>query len=401
MKVRLTKQNISDNEMAKALAGIATQEGVSHEVHELLGQLVKADRKTVEDIIPERYMRYIGDRLVSEFNALVRSLIDNMEIWVLSQSDSKKTFLKSLRKAEDELPLLTQAQMDELSALIEYHFRTAIGIGYTVSDAQKKQWAKMGIKDPNVHLDEWIKNAYVAGRLAEILNNDMSYADMMKLAKKLPMSRQDKLVLEMSKQNSAKYIKGYAQKLGGLATDVALDQHKLSINAVIQSYFKGELDREIHPESGFSPDEESVIRKVTSWRELASELRNRFKQTDLVRDWERVAFTEMRYATNLGRLMNIQHEGGGDPEDIEVFYHVLPTACSSCKKLYLNPDGTPKIFKLSEILQNVEDTGGLNVGRKASAIGQPDGWLPNAVVHPNCHCYPVRKIGGYKYAEFQ
>lgn len=401
MKVRLTKQNVSDQELAKALAGIATEEGISHEVHELLGRLVKADHPHGEDVIPERYMRTIGDKLVADFKALLMTLIENMELWVDQQSKASRSVFKSLRKAEEIPPVLTQAQIDELKDLIESHFRAAIGLGYKASDEQQKKWRKMGIKDPDIHLDEWIKKAYVAGRLAELLTNGTSFADMMKLAKKLPLSRTDQLVLEMSRMNSARYIVGYASKLGGLATDVAMDQHKRSINAIIQSFFAGDLDREIHPESGYAPNEESVIRKVTSWKELASELRNRFKQTDLVRDWERVAFTEMRYATNLGRIMNIQHEGGGDPEDIEVFYHVLPTACNSCKKLYLNPDGTPKIFQLSEILANVQETGGMNVGRKASTIGDKDGWLPNASTHPNCHCYPVRKIGGYKYAEFE
>lgn len=401
MKVRLTRQNVSDHELAKSLAGIATQEGVSHEVHELLDRLVKADKAQTEDQIPEKYMRFIADKLSSEFRALLRSLTDAIEIWIDAQGKGRKTLLRSLRKAEDASPFLSQAQIDELRALIESHFRSAIGLGYSVPDDVKKRWQKLGIKDPNIHLDEWIKTAYVAGRLAEVLNNNTSFADMKKLAQKLPLSRSDELVIRMSQQNSARYILGYADKLGGLATDVALDQHKRSINAIIQEYFKGNLERVPDEAYGFTSDEEEVVRKITSWRDLASELRDRFKQTDLVRDWDRVAFTEMRYATNLGRIMNIQHEGGGDPEDIEVFYHVLSTACNSCKKLYLEADRvTPKIFRLSEILANVEETGGMNVGRKASTIGDRDGWLPNASTHPNCHCYPVRKIAGYKYAEF-
>lgn len=402
MKVRLTKRNVSDTEMATALAGIVTEEGIVHEVHELLGRLIKADRnKDGEELIPERYMRYIGDQLLNDFRALLMSLIENVDTWIDYQSQARRSILKSFRKSADVPPVLSQEQIDELKRLIEYTFRSAIGLGYTANEDTLKHWKKIGIKDSNIHIDAWIRHAYVAGRLADLLTNTTSFEDMMQLAKKLPMSRADKLVLEMSKQNSARFITGYAEKLGGLATDVALDQHKKSISAIIQSYFSGDLKREIDPESGFSPNEESVIRDVTSWRQLASELRNRFKQTDLLRDWERVAFTEMRFATNLGRVMNIQHEGGGDPEVIEVFFHVLPTACASCRKLYLNPDGKPKIFKLSEIIDNIADTGGLNVGRKASTIGQADGWVPNAVAHPNCHCYPIRKIGGLEYAEFQ
>lgn len=401
MQIRITKKNINDQELARAIAGIATDEGVGQEVQEILGRLIKADHPQDGEKIPEKYMRYIGDQLISEFKTLLSVLTENVEIWMSDQSRERRSVFKSLSKASDSIPFLSQEQMDELRALIESHFRSAIGLGYTVPEDLKKKWQKMGLKNSNVDLEEWIVRSYVAGRLADALTNSTTYADLNKLIRGHVMSRQDKLIIQLSKQNSARFIVGYGEKLGGLATDVVLDQHKKSINSIIQKYFSGELTREAHSDSGFSPEEESVIRKVSSWRELASELRDRFKQTDLVRDWERVAFTEMRYASNLGRLTNIQHEGGGDAEDVEVFYHVLPTACNSCKKLYLNPDGVPKIFKLSEILHNVAETGGMNVGRKASTIGQADGWLPNAVVHPNCHCYPVRKIGGYEYAEFQ
>jgi hypothetical protein len=397
MQIKLTKQNIDDVELAKALAGIATEEGVGHEVHELLSRMQKSDQKDSGEKIPEKYMRVIGDKLLSEFKALMNAVSDNVEVWINHQGKIEKSFLKSLRKSESVPPVLTQEQIDEMKALIQAHFRSAIGLGYTVSETTLRKWQRMGI-DPkattNESISTWIERAYVAGRLANVLDNNTTFTQFWKLAKDFTMSRQDQLVLEMSKLNSARFIVGYAEKLGGLATDVALDQHKKAINSVIQSYFNETLTTEA--------GESGIIGKVTSWRELASELRNRFRQTDLVRDWERVAFTEMRYATNLGRIMNIQHEGGGDAEDIEVFYHVLPTACNSCKKLYLEADGkTPKIFKLSEILKNVQETGGMNIGLKASDIGGKDGWLPNASTHPNCHCYPVRKIGGYKYAEFQ
>ena len=50
--------------------------------------------------------------------------------------------------------------------------------------------------------------------------------------------------------------------------------------------------------------------------------------------------------------------------------------CSSCRKAYLNSDGTPKIFKLSEIEAN-----GTNIGKK-----QKD-WLPVVgMMHPHCRC---------------
>jgi F0F1-type ATP synthase delta subunit len=399
MQVRITKQNITERELAKALAGIATEENIVHEVHELLDRLVKADHPQSEEKVPEKYIRYICNQLMSDFKSLLIMLTENVDRWIEAQANPKR-FLKSLRKADDTTPLiLTQEQLDELKELIEAHFRSAIGLGFTANETTQKQWQKIGIKTPDIHLEEWIKHAYVAGRLADLLNDNSTFEEMMKLAKKLPLSRMDKLIIQMAQQNAAQFIKGYAEKAGNLATQVALDQQKKAINFIVQQYFAGNLKREPVGDNGFTASELKEAHRVISWRQLASELRNRFKQTDLVRDWERVAFTETRYATNLGRLMNAQIEGGGNPEEIYVYYHVLPTACASCKELYLNRDGTPKRFKLSEILANVLETGGMNVGRKASAIGQKDGWIPNASTHPNCHCYPVRVKEGYTHAD--
>lgn len=50
--------------------------------------------------------------------------------------------------------------------------------------------------------------------------------------------------------------------------------------------------------------------------------------------------------------------------------------CPNCKKAYLNSDGTPKIFKLSELEEN-----GSNIGLK------PVEWKPTlSQLHPHCRC---------------
>lgn len=53
--------------------------------------------------------------------------------------------------------------------------------------------------------------------------------------------------------------------------------------------------------------------------------------------------------------------------------------CSWCNSFYNNPDGTPRIFKVSELQAN-----GTNDGKKKSA------WLPTiGKTHPNCRCMLV------------
>lgn len=392
MRLKVTRQNISDDELTKALAGYIEKEGIEREVFE---GLQKHDHG---EEIPEKYIRTITRKLELSFKSLRMILLRNIDSWFAAQSKvNRKRFLR--KSDETPHPNLSQHQIDELKQLIEYHFRITLGIKVTLPKTTQKRWKKIGVEEPHHDLMEWIQKSYVAGRLAEVLTNNSTYTEMMKLAKQMPMTRMDQLSLEAAQKNAAKYIKGYGTKLADLAEDMLTEQHKSNIHEVVQHYFSGELTHTLYNEEGFTPAEAekllSTDKRVKGWRELSTELKNRFKAVDANRDWDRVSVSEVRFATNLGRLTNIQIEGGGNPDEIEVYFNVQPTACKACKALYLHPDGTPKIFKLSEILNNVQETGGMNIGRKASLIGESGGYVPNALVHPRCHCYMVRVIPGY------
>ena len=83
-------------------------------------------------------------------------------------------------------------------------------------------------------------------------------------------------------------------------------------------------------------------------------------------------------ALNAGKVEEIKKQA--DKEDRDVYVIKVPILderlCSSCRRAYLNNDGTPKIFKLSELEAN-----GTNIGKK-----QKD-WLPTlGMMHPSCRC---------------
>jgi phosphopantetheine adenylyltransferase len=396
MRILVRKNNIEEKELAKALAGYVKKEGITLE---MLDRLQKNDDGP-KDPIPEKYIRFIANKMSDSLKKILKRLDANVVRWLSSLFGEKSRGFGPWKKKREELPaMLTEEQMDELRALIESHFRKAIGVKLNVSKETVKHWEKLGINLPEEDLEKWIVHAYVAGRVSDLLNNHSSYTDMLKAAKKVTMNRQDQLIVEAARQNAARYIVGYGRKLADAAEDVILEARKTTLNQVVQLYFSGDLKHTKYNEDRLSSAEVEALlsteKPVMNWRELSTELKNRFKGEDVERDWDRVAFTETRFATNMGRLMNIQHEGGGDPEEIEVYYVVQPNACKYCKKLYLEDDGTPKIFKLSDILENVQETGGLNIGLSASKIGEKGGWVPNAVLHPNCHCYPVRRIKGF------
>ena len=63
-------------------------------------------------------------------------------------------------------------------------------------------------------------------------------------------------------------------------------------------------------------------------------------------------------------------------EDPLVYFIVHPNACNSCKRLYLEKDYSPKVFKLSELRSN-----GSNIGLKVQS------WKPTLnSLHINCRC---------------
>lgn len=63
-------------------------------------------------------------------------------------------------------------------------------------------------------------------------------------------------------------------------------------------------------------------------------------------------------------------------EDTRVFKNPNPDACKHCKRLYLERDGTPKVFKLADLMAN-----GSNVGKKVAD------WKPVVgITHPHCQC---------------
>lgn len=397
MQIRVRTQNVTQSELAKALTGYILQEGIADDV---MISLHKSNHNHGEPI-PEKYMKTIVRKMELEFRKLLMVLDRNLDSWFAMQANvPRKTFL---RKAEDNHPHnLTEAQIDELRRLIEWHFKVAIGIHVQLPKETQKKWNKADIEAPHDNFEKWISQSYVAGRLQSVLDNGDSYSHMLDLARKVPMTRMDQLVLQAAKTNAAKYIVGYGRKMADLSEDMLLERHKGLLHDVVQRYFSGELTHTTYNADGFTPQEAesflSTKKRVQGWRELATELKNRFKAADVGRDWDRIAVSETRYAANLGSLTNIQHEGSGDAETIYMYYSVHPQACKYCKELYLHEDGTPKLFKLATILHNVQLTGGMNVGLKASAIGTSEGWVPNALAHPWCQCLPMKYTG---YEDFE
>lgn len=91
-----------------------------------------------------------------------------------------------------------------------------------------------------------------------------------------------------------------------------------------------------------------------------------------------IAVSETTRAKNLGNTMRISKMGAAEGEDDpNVFFIVKRDShtCKWCLKNHLHPDGTPKVFKLSEVKQGYLDKGEKESG-KVSIYG----------AHVRCRC---------------
>lgn len=102
---------------------------------------------------------------------------------------------------------------------------------------------------------------------------------------------------------------------------------------------------------------------------------------DNSRDWYRVAATELHHARQSGVAHAISNKLGiysnSEGPESKVAVVPAPDACKDCVRLYLE-NGKPRVFQLSELLQNA----GTNYIRP---------WRENALpvvppLHPNCYC---------------
>jgi len=171
---------------------------------------------------------------------------------------------------------------------------------------------------------------------------------------------------------------------------LALGKNAQATQKIVAAYRSGELKHTPTNRTGLTPAEVDATASnttVSGWRGLGRELRNRMAGEDRDRDWQRIAASSLRQSANVGAIGAMAESGA-----TELWYDVHQNACEHCKALYLNADGSPIIFEIEEIMENIAKTGGANYDRKASKIGQDGGWIPNGLAHPWCQCRPKTKI---------
>jgi len=309
--------------------------------------------------------------LVATYVDTIRALQANVAKWFEMHFPSVE---KSLSKALPDGPL-DAAKIEELRLLITSHFKPAPAspTRWSIPTETWNLWQTNGIVIPGLPLPA-IADAYVAGRLYQVLTQATDFDTMKRMAAQIPAPRTLALAEAWAQQRAAETVRGFGERLAAKAVATALSTQQRIIRNQTADYLRTGLVE------GATP------------KDFARDLYHVFSATDAERDWQRVAVSEIRVAHNVGRVQAMEED------NVEQMYMLTqPTACRHCRALYLEPDGTPRIFEVRGFLDTITETGGTNIGRLASLLGDEErGWLPNALAHPWCQCRPMPVVQGHK-----
>lgn len=254
---------------------------------------------------------------------------------------------------------ITKTQIRQIQKIINDHMEVLMQI--TTGDGKPSPTLLRKLKIPK-GITDLITNSYQYGKLRILEGKDlsnMSESDVKKLLRNLRLTPTQKQSIEHAKVKAQQYIDNLNQRITSNVVTMAI-QSDLSMWDAVKDIVPAALEN--------NTPRYKVIQQL---RETTG---------DMMRDWHRVAHTEMWSAKCWGESEAILHNESplsSKKGDTNVFVRPAYNACAKCKQLYLEKDGvTPKVFKLSELIAN-----GTNYGKK-----QID-WIPCIPpAHPNCMC---------------
>lgn len=267
--------------------------------------------------------------------------------------------------------ILTSAQIQDIVSILQRHqlsfIAEQLGLDY-LSPNDRAILTAAGIDLTKFTNNQGIvDHAYIFGLLAEALGDErakgMNYKQFQKFIKSgqfVPLTEEEKFVLEQVKNQSYNDISGLGSRIIHGTKNIIVRANLREQNKIRKIIRKNAIE---------------AVKFRKSAAQLASDLGHATE--DWERDWLRISYYILQNAYNYGRARAIFRDHG---DDAEVYFDVLRGACKHCRELYLtdpdDEDSQPIIFKLSDVIAN-----GNNIGRKANDL------LPTiAPVHPYCRC---------------
>lgn len=269
---------------------------------------------------------------------------------------------------------LTIGQIQELLSIISKNHLLFIGrqLGPDfLSDQDRKTLKKYGVDFKKLYnlQNDSITNSLHLGLLADALESQLknvTYNELQKYIESgnyIPLSERTRNALNNIKLQTYTSIKALEGKIFKDVNQILVDQDRKSQ----EEFIRKELEEGIKNKKTISEISHSMSEKTGDWS----------------RDFDRIVQYNSQLAFEQGKAEAALKKG----ENTLVYKKVFLKACKYCKDAYQNKDGSPKIFKLQELIKN-----GSNIGRKAA-----DWKATIDPIHPYCRCELMEVPEGYIY----
>lgn len=265
--------------------------------------------------------------------------------------------------------LLTDKEIRALHELVQSYYNALVyntirTKGFLTED-EVDDLLKLGLIDDT--LRNPLLDAYKFGKIQHIIGQEaarkMNYGQFKRYlaGNPMPLSATEAAAIRSVNKVASNYL------AGNLANKVKSD-----VNTIISDANRKMIADAIRTELPKNIEKRETILK------LASEIKKQMgAYSD---DFQKIAHTEKHNAMQAGVATEMYNV---DP-DIKVVKIPARDACPYCIKLFTNPDGSLKIFRLKDIINNS------NVGKSKT------NWLPTVdAVHPWCGCELARIPRGY------
>ncbi len=273
------------------------------------------------------------------------------------------------------MALLTAEQLARLRDIIR-DASTSVAIsttGMEVSTEELQRLVTEGYVDPD-DLHNVVLDSYEYGRLMAQLPraHEMTYQKFVNHLARNPveLSDQEKRAFEFLQGRAGQFCVGLGTRYEGELTLAAAD-----------------MDQELAEAFRYTLQDEGA--QSTLRRETVGRLTTKLRQMsdDWARDWGRIASTESHMAHQVGFIEDVAARYGQGEQLAKM---PEPNACPDCQRLYLGPDGRPRV----ESVEWWQQQGVANYGLKRAD------WRPvMGAMHPWCQCQVVRIPAGWGFDE--
>jgi hypothetical protein len=266
--------------------------------------------------------------------------------------------------------IIPESKMRLIKEAIEKHYATLLIQLLGKKDLSRDTLAKLKKQGLNVrNIESLLARVYHHTYLNEHASGPKSLGEMetQQEFRDAPKSHASKFSVEQLNQNLLHLIdKQRAEMVSRIDGMLRDENHRFKFQ--FQAAPKGELDRLL---------KEKTLHQIKQRLTQCTEDGNR--------NWERVVHTEVSNAVGMGSADRILKDNEEKPaHDVFVYRIITPdeATCRWCKRFYMDSDGSPRVYRLSELLAN-----GSNYGKPTRD------WRPGiAATHPNERCSAIIEL---------